>query len=136
MNNTPIDIVIPWVDGADPDWNNLRKQYDNYGKGICGANTEIRYQSWDNLYLWFRAIEKCMPWVHKIFFITYGHIPAFLDIHSSKLRIVRHEEYIPKEYLPTFNSNTIEMNLHRINELSENFILFNDDLFPLQRLLL
>ena len=73
-----------------------------------------------------------MPWFNKIFLITYGHIPDFLYLGHEKLRIVRHDEYIPKEYLPTFNSNTIEMNIHRINELSENFILFNDDVFPLQ----
>lgn len=134
MSNMPIDIVIPWVNGSDPDWNELRRRYSTNNGGISGANTAIRYQSWDNLHLWFRAVEKCMPWFNKIFLITCGHIPVFLDVQNSKLRIVRHEEYIPEEYLPTFNSNTIEMNLHRIEDLSENFILFNDDLFPLQKI--
>lgn len=134
MSNRPIDIVIPWVDGADPEWKELRRCYDTDNETIGGANTDIRYQSWDNLHLWFRAIEKCMPWFHKIFFVTCGHIPNFLDVQNSKVRIVRHDEYIPKEYLPTFNSNTIEMNLHRIEDLSDNFILFNDDLFPLQKI--
>ena len=46
--------------------------------------------------------------------------------------MVRHEEFIPKEYLPTFNSNVIELNLHRIKDLSEKFVLFNDDLFILK----
>ena len=35
----------------------------------------------------------------------------------------------PEEYLPTFNSHTIEMNLHRIKGLSEQFVYFNDDMF-------
>lgn len=48
------------------------------------------------------------------------------------LEVIRHEDYIPEEYLPTFNSGTIEMNVHRIPGLSENYILFNDDVFPLQ----
>ena len=47
---------------------------------------------------------------------------------------VKTEEFIPKEYLPTFNSNVIEMNLHRIENLSEKFILFNDDLFILRKI--
>jgi hypothetical protein len=42
---------------------------------------------------------------------------------------VKHEDYIPKEYLPTFNANTIELNFHRIKELSEHFVYFNDDTF-------
>lgn len=73
-----------------------------------------------------------MPWANKIFLITCGHVPAFLDIDHPGLRLVRHDEYIPGEYLPTFNSNTIEMNIHRIPDLSENFILFSDDVFPLR----
>ena len=130
--NQPIDIVIPWVDGADPKWRELRDTYSGNSKTLESANTEVRYQSWDNLHLWFRAIEKCMPWIHAIYLITWGHLPDFLVVDHPKLRIIKHEDYIPDRYLPTFNSDTIEMNLHRIEELSENFILFNDDLFPLQ----
>ena len=32
-------------------------------------------------------------------------------------------------YLPTFNINSIELNLHRIKGLSEHFVFFNDDMF-------
>ena len=132
--NEPIDIVIPWVNGADSKWQELRNKYRDTEDCLGDANTEIRYQSWANLQLWFRAIEECMPWVNKIFFITCGHIPKFLNVENEKIRVVSHDEYIPDKYLPTFNSNTIEMNLHRITDLSENFILFNDDLFPLQKI--
>jgi len=129
--NHPIDIVIPWVSGEDPAW---REQYrasvsDRYPSGNTGS---IRFENWGNLHLLFRAIETFMPWFHKIFLVTCGEVPAFLDPQHPKLRIVSHREYIPAEYLPTFNSNTIEMNLHRIEDLGDNFILFNDDLFPLR----
>lgn len=33
------------------------------------------------------------------------------------------------EYLPTFNSNVIELNIHRIKNLAKQFVLFNDDTF-------
>lgn len=46
--------------------------------------------------------------------------------------MIKHEDFIPSKYLPTFNINTIEMNFFRIPELSENFIYFNDDTLPLQ----
>lgn len=132
--NSSIDIVIPWVDEKDPVWESERKVW----AAKCGKDefetSNVRFQCWDNLHLWFRAIEECMPWVNKIFLITYGHLPEFLKLDHPKLRVVRHEEFIPEEYRPTFNSNTIEMNLHRIPELSENFILFSDDVFPLRHI--
>ncbi len=133
MNNS-IDLVLPWVNGADPKWQVLLNKYRGTDNCFGDANNEIRYQNWDNIRFWFRSIDECLPWYNKIFFITCGHIPECLNVQNEKIRIVRHDEFIPKKYLPTFNSNTIEMNLHRIEDLSENFILFNDDLFPLQKI--
>ncbi len=126
--NGPIDIVIPWVNEKDLDWQKNKMKYE---KGTGFESSNMRFQSWDNLHLWLRAIEVCMPWINKIFLITCGHVPTFLDMDNPKLRFVRHDEYIPSKYLPTFNSNTIEMNIYRIKDLSENFILFSDDVFPL-----
>ncbi len=127
--NQPIDIVIPWVDENDDKWQAIKKSFSGDNDNFETSN--VRFQSWDNLHLWFRAIEECMPWVNRIFLITCGQVPNFLNKNNDKLKLVYHEEYIPKEYLPTFNSNTIEMNVHRIKDLSENFILFSDDVFPL-----
>lgn len=127
MKNDRIDLVLPWVDGQDFAWRMQKNQYDTE----CGAS-DVRYESWDNLQYLFRGIEEYMPWVHKVFFITWGHIPVWLDTACDRLVVIRHEDYIPEEFLPTFNSNVIEMNYYRIKELSENFILFNDDLFVTQ----
>lgn len=130
--NDKIDIVLPWVDDSDQKW--LREKEEWYLKTHADvkANSNIRFQSWDNLHYWFRAIEKFIPWVNKIVFVTWGHVPKFLNVSHPKIRIVKHSEYIPERYLPTYNSNTIEMNYHRITDLEENFIIFNDDFFPLQ----
>lgn len=130
--NGDIDIIIPWVDNSDLEWQREKAQYTSDMSINTNANSNIRYQSWDNLQYWFRAVERFMPWVHKIFLVTYGHLPKFLNKEHPKLRIVKHTDYIPDKYLPTFNSNTIEMNYHRIPDLAENFVLFNDDFFPLQ----
>ena len=123
-----IDIVILWVDGEDKEWQKEKEKYMNLG-GDAGKN---RFRDCDNLQYLFRGIDKFAPWVNKIFFITWGHLPKWLDVNNEKIRVIKHEDYIPKEYLPTFNSNVIELNLHRIEELSEKFILFNDDLFLLK----
>lgn len=126
--NEKIDIVILWVDGNDEEW---LKEKNKYSENI-GDKKENRFRDCDNLQYVFRGIEKHVPWVNKIFFITWGHIPSWLNTENEKLVIVKHEDFIPKKYLPTFNSNVIELNLYRIEELSEKFILMNDDLFFLK----
>lgn len=132
FGNDKIDIVLPWVDGNDPEWVTQKELWKAKLSVDNKANSNVRYESWDNLQYWFRAIEKNLPWFNKIFFLTCGHIPSFLNLENPRLRIVKHDEYIPQQYLPTFKSRTIELNVHRIRDLSENFILFNDDFFPLQ----
>ncbi len=125
--NKPIDFVIIWVDGNDPEWRKEKSEYD--GTVVTTANSEVRFRDWDNLQYWFRAVEKYAPWVNKIHFVTWGHLPSWLDTTNPKLNIVNHKDYIPKEYLPTFSSHTIELNLHRIEGLTEQFVYFNDDMF-------
>lgn len=123
----PIDFVIIWVDGNDQEWRAEKSKYDKNVKG--NANSEVRYRDWDNLQYWFRGVEKFAPWVNKIHFVTWGHLPKWLDISNPRLNIVNHKDYIPEKYLPTFSSHTIELNLHRIEGLSEHFVYFNDDTF-------
>lgn len=122
-----IDIVIAWVDGNDTAWQKEKSLYSQ--PSAAESDTPVRFRDWDNLQYWFRSIEKFAPWVRKIHFITWGHLPQWLNVNDPKLHIVRHSDYIPKEYLPTFNSHTIELNMHRIEDLSEHFIYFNDDMF-------
>lgn len=122
-----IDFVILWVDGSDPVWLEDKKKYTE--KAENGSEEDNRFRDWDNLKYWFRGIEKYTPWVNKIHFITYGHLPKWLNKDNEKLNIVKHEDIIEKKYLPTFNSNVIEMNMHKIADLSEHFVAFNDDMF-------
>ena len=125
-----IDLVILWVDGSDPEWLKKKSKYEI--KRRDDSDTVNRYRDWNLLPYWFRAVERFAPWVGKIHFVTWGHVPTFLDLEAQKLHVVRHEEFIPKEYLPTFSSHAIEMNIHRIPGLSEQFVYFNDDMFLLR----
>ena len=131
-----IDFVQTWVDGGDPAWRKLRSEYEATERGItlgdADANAECRYQDNGLLRYWFRGVEKFAPWVHRVFFVTCGQKPAWLNESCPRLRLVNHSDYIPKEWLPTFHSNTIELNLHRIPDLSERFVIFNDDMFLLK----
>jgi len=69
------------------------------------------------------------PWINKIFIITNGQIPIWLDINHPKIRIVSHKEIMPKTALPTFNSQAIVACIDNIKELSEYYLLGNDDTF-------
>ena len=130
-----IDFVLPWVDGSDKAWLELKRKYWGSATNLSGnseANADCRYQDTGLLRYWFRGVERFAPWVNRVFFVTCGQKPDWLDESNPKLRLVDHKDYIPSDYLPTFQSNTIELNLHRIPELSERFVLFNDDIFLLR----
>lgn len=120
-----IDIVLAWVNGNDPAWIAEKRKYENKDDD----DSEARYRDWIDLRYWFRCIETNAPWVRKIHFVTWGHIPEWLDTDNGKLNIVKHSDFIPEKYLPTFSSHAIELNFHRIKGLAEHFVYFNDDMY-------
>lgn len=125
-----IDFVVLWVDGSDPAWQAEKAKYQ--GRTIDDGNAVNRFRDWGLMPYWFRAVEKFCPWVRKVHFVTCGHVPQWLNLDCPKLSHVKHSDYITAEYLPTFNANTIEMNIHRIEDLAEHFVFFNDDMFLLR----
>lgn len=130
-----IDVVFTWVDSSDPSWEAKFLKYlkINKSKISIGAKNPARYENHDELYYSVKSVLDKLNWVRKIYIVTDKQIPKWLgkipEERRNKLKIVDHEEIIPKEYLPTFNSHVIEANLHRIKGLSENFLYFNDDVF-------
>lgn len=130
--NKPIDIVIPWVNEKDLNWQENRNKYmkniDNEGTNIA------RFRDWGTFKYVFRSIEQNMPWVNKIYVITCGQKPDFLNLENKKIVLIDHKDFIPEKYLPTFSSHTIELNLHRIKDLSENFVYFNDDIYAISKI--
>ena len=122
-----IDFVVTWLDSSDPKW---REEFRKY-KGITTTAdlSKARYRDWDYFKYWFRAVEKYAPWVHKVFVITNGKFPDWINPDCDKLVLVKHSDYIPEQFLPTFNSRTIEFYMNRIKGLSEYFVYFNDDFY-------
>ena len=119
-----MDFVITWVDGSDPNWLQERERYKS---NIYMDDSMIRYRDLGTLKYLLRSIEKFAPWVGKIFLVTSGQVPKWLTLGNPKLKLVKHSDFIPEKYLPTFNPQTIEWHLHKIEGLSENFVYFNDD---------
>lgn len=120
-----MDIVITYVDGKDPVW---LEQYSNF------TNTPIlekRFRDWGTLRYLFRGIEVNMPFIDNVFLVVAGksQIPGW--INQEQVKVVLHEDFVPHEFLPTFNCNPLEMYLHRIKGLNEQYLYFNDDMFPM-----
>jgi len=122
-----IDFVVPWVDDTDPVWRTKKETHT--GARFREGNTEARYRNWDTLKYWFRGVEKFAPWVRYVYFVTDNQKPEWLNMDHPKLKWVNHTEFIPDEYLPTFCCQTIEWNLHRLPDISDQFVFFNDDVF-------
>ena len=79
-----IDFVLPWVDGSDSAWIKQRNEY----LGIKNDQTQdSRFRDWENLQYWFRGVEKFAPWVNHIYFVTWGHIPSWLNTDHPKLTV-------------------------------------------------
>lgn len=125
-----IDLVCPWVDGSDPAWQAERNRYASAEE----QKQTLMWRDWGLMRYWFRGVERALPWIRKVHFVTWGHLPAWLNTEHPKLHVVRHDAYLPKEYLPTFSGGPIALNVHRIEGLAEQFIYANDDYFFIDRL--
>ncbi|MDR0541614.1 MAG: Stealth CR1 domain-containing protein [Dysgonamonadaceae bacterium] len=124
-----IDFVITWVDMNDARW---QKNFATYAGKINNSTngfSEVRFRENGLLKYWFRGVEQFAPWVRKVHFVTCGQRPEWLNMNHPQLHLVNHEDYIPTQFLPCFNSSLIEIYLHKIPDLSEHFVYFNDDFF-------
>ena len=120
-----MDIVITYVNGLDPLW---QKDYE--------AHTSIpvltkRFRDWGTLRYLMRGIEVNMPFIRKVHLVVARDSQVPKWVNRDEVNVVLHEDIIPAEFLPTFNCNPIEMHLHRIKDLDEEYMYFNDDVFPM-----
>ena len=123
-----MDAVITYVNGNDPVWQHA------YATTTSQTVLKKRYRDWGFLPFLLRGIEQNMPFIEQVFLVvsSESQVPAW--VNRDAVQVVLHQDIIPAQYLPTFNSTTIELFLHRIPNLSEQFVYFNDDLFPIQPL--
>lgn len=126
-----IDYVFPYVDCDDPSW---VEEYNKYAPKKRTAENKwatdmSRFRSNDLLKYVFRSIEKNMPFIRKVHMIVMSDSQVPEWINRDMVDIIYHKDYIPEEYLPTFNSNTIETFMGKLPGVSERFIYGNDDMF-------
>ena len=73
-----------------------------------------------------------MPFIRKVHLVVSDESQVPNWINRDEVHVVLHRDIIPCAYLPTFNCNPIEMHLHRIKDLDEEYLYFNDDIFPMK----
>ena len=129
----PIDAVYTWVDGTDPAWLERKRAAleQNLGHPMPeAAADDLRFVGHDELRHSLRSLEQYAPWIRHVYLVTDGQRPDWLREDSEWVTVVDHRDIAPPgTVLPTFNSQAIEVNLHRIDGLSEHFLYFNDDMF-------
>lgn len=109
----------------------VRRGAEADDKLITGrAHHEERFRNRDELKYALRSIEMFAPFVRHVFLVTNGQVPSWLDTSCHRITVVTHSQiYGSAAHTPTFNSSSIETQLHHIEGLSEHFLYFNDDFF-------
>lgn len=117
-----IDLVYLWVDGSDEEWLE-KKQHYSINDYTTEATDISRTKDNDELKFSLRSVDKYLPWINKIFIVTDKQIPEWLDTSNPKINVVFHQDFIPKDILPTFNSTVIELYLHKIRDWRNTFYM-------------
>lgn len=123
-----IDFVFPYVTSDDVSWQEeYKKALIEDGRGDCWATGIERFRDSGMLKYTFRALEKNLPWLHKVHMLVMAEsqVPAW--INRENVNVIVHKDFIPENLLPTFNSSTIEMFLPKLKGVSNTFIYGNDD---------
>ena len=123
-----IDLVYLWVDGNNPEWLAKRAAFLD-GKTDNSLTNSRSYLNNDELKYSLRSVERYAPWIRNIFILSDNQKPKWLDISNPKIKIIDQNDILPNKSLPCFNSNVLEHFLYKIPNLSEHFLLSNDDMF-------
>ena len=129
-----IDLILLYVDCSREKWQSLyRKTCWEHNRNIIETH---RYRENIPLKYLLRAINENCPFIRTLFLIVQDRdqVPEYVK-ESEHLKIIEHKDIIPEKLLPTYNSNTIEMYMYNIPELSEHFIHINDDMYPCKEMM-
>lgn len=128
-------FVLPFVDCDDKKW---RESYDIAYKNYYNLpNVRVmseRFKEFGYLRYLFRGVAFCYPWIDETVLILAqpSQLPKW--VNTDTVKVVYHKDIIPKKYLPTFNSCTIEMFLPQLPIDSDYILYANDDFYPIRPL--
>lgn len=133
-----VDAVITWVDGADPAHRLKRAKWTDSQVHMSDDKAgDTRFANLNEIFWCVASLNRFAPWINRIYIVTDAqnpHIDEFLKTNFPEgyipVEIVDHTVIFRgyEQYLPTFNSISLETMTWRIPGLSEHYIEFNDDL--------
>jgi hypothetical protein len=142
--DSPIDVVITWVDGNDRFYLQKMEPFlDESSRGNVPGAHSTRFGSVNEIRYCVLSVLKFAPFIRNIFIVTDDQDPVLdEDIRTcfpekaKSVRLVSHREIFRdyEQYLPTFSSRSIESMIWRIPGLSDNFVYFNDDTFLIREM--
>lgn len=141
-----IDVVYTWVNSKDPEWQAMLAEYSEPTTPAAPTDEELvesldgeaedradaesdRFLNRDELKYSLRSLLHFAPWVRTVYVVSNCKPPGWFDETNERVKWVYHEEIFDPEDLPTFSSHAIEAAIHRVPNLGEHFLYFNDDLF-------
>jgi|GEM_PF-1886475 len=138
-----VDVVYTWVNSEDPAWQAMLAEHtespaapaESDSSGDAANEDQVdadRFLNRDELKYSLRSLLEFAPWVRFVYVVSNCKPPDWFDDKNDRVRWVYHDEIIEPENLPTFSSHAIEASVHRVPDLSEHFLYFNDDLFLLK----
>lgn len=134
--NTPIDAVILWVDGNDKGHKKKMIPFLKDKKILDEKSFRTRFDQVDEIEYTVNSIIKFANYVRNIFIVTDNQVPDFLKKSNTNNKynnvfVIDHSIIFDgyQQFLPTFNSRTLESFIFRIPNLAEHFIYLNDDFF-------
>ncbi|KAF9195439.1 Xanthine phosphoribosyltransferase 1 [Haplosporangium sp. Z 767] len=160
-SNLMIDVVYTWVNGSDSKLQDIKAKFQKESPFFIGAQRGIgggsilrkgdqtanRYRDMDELKYSVRSVAQYAEGMFKHIHILAtevdaasdeGQIPSWLDKDRSKdvVAVVQHDLIFENtSLLPSFNSLSIESQLHHVPNLTDTFLYLNDDVFLGSRML-
>lgn len=129
VENPSIDLIITYVNGSDSNW------ISSFVKATkTHSPAQVRYRSWGTLKYLLRGVARYMPFIRNVILVVSSESQVPYWVNRDNVRVVYHEDFIPHNLLPTFNSCTIESFFWNIPGLADRVIYFNDDIFPVGRM--
>lgn len=132
----PIDAVVLWVDGYEEDHRLKMIPFLDNKESLQTKLYKNRFTQINEIEFSINSLIKNAPFLRNIFIITDNQVPNFLKSENlnpkyNKVKIIDHKEIFKdyEQFLPTFNSRSIETFIFRIPNLAEHFIYLNDDFF-------
>lgn len=137
-----IDIVVTYLDSSKENWvrGYKEREEEEIREGIQERSNrqafgEERNRDWSTLRYWLRGVEANCDWIRNVIITVYDkkQVPEWLNLENSRIRVVEHKEFMPKDILPCYNGQAVKFYISNIEGLSERYIISDDDQYFINR---